>query len=230
MENNPFENTSSTSENFVNRPSVALGLPVTPNVPFPNLSKGTPPENTDPMDLFNNLLKSTPDSKISAIPLSSFSRDPRYSRGTRPGDDWEEQYAQNQSGYEQAFRGTVKGLNLVGTTIAGGFGTIYGLGSALVNGDITKIFDNSVNQGLQEWNEKVDRELLPNFYTKEEQDAEWWSRDNWMTSNFVFDKLIKNSGYAVGAMVGGNMANSILSKLGTGIGVRAANLLSKQGM
>lgn len=230
MENNLFQNTSSNSENFINRPAVAKGLPVTPDIPFPNLSKGDPLENTDPMDLFNDLLKSTPDSKISSIPLSSFSRDSRYSRGTRPGDDWEEQYAQNQTWYDQAFRGTIKGLNLAGTTVAGGFGTIYGLGAALVNGDVTKIFNNSVNQRLQEWNEKVDRELLPNFYTKEEQDAEWWSRDNWMTSNFLFDKLIKNSGYAVGAMVGGNISNSLLGKLGTSIGVRAANLATKAEM
>jgi|694.fasta_scaffold01841_4 predicted NAD-dependent protein-ADP-ribosyltransferase YbiA (DUF1768 family) len=229
MENNPFENTNPSTENFINRPAVALGLPKTPNVPFPNLSQGTQ-ENTDPMDLFKSLLNNTPDTKISAIPLSSFSRDSRYSRGTRPGDDWEEAYAQNQEWYEKAFNGTVKGLNLAATTVAGGFGTLYGLGSAMINGDATKIFNNSVNQELQAWNEKVDAEFLPNFYTQREQNAQWWEKDNWMTSNFLFDKLIKNSGYAVGAMVGGNIANGLLSRAGTAIGGTAASLATRSQM
>ena len=34
--------------------------------------------------------------KIDAIPLSSFSTDPKYEYGTRPGDNWEEKYAQNK--------------------------------------------------------------------------------------------------------------------------------------
>ena len=229
MENNPFENTNPSTENFINRPAVALGLPKTPNVPFPNLSQGTQ-ENTDPMDLFKSLLNNTPDTKISAIPLSSFSGDSRYSRGTRPGDDWEEAYAQNQEWYEKAFNGTVKGLNLAATTVAGGFGTLYGLGSAMINGDATKIFNNSVNQELQAWNEKVDAEFLPNFYTQKEQNAQWWEKDNWMTSNFLFDKLIKNSGYAVGAMVGGNIANGLLSRAGTAIGGTAASLATRSQM
>lgn len=229
MENNPFNN-DLTKENFINRPASALGLPKTPNVPFANLSEGSQ-ENTDPIDLFKNLLSAPSGSnKIAAIPISSFSSDSRYSKGTRPGDNWEEAYAQNQSKYEQAFRGTVKGLNLAGTTVAGGFGTLYGIGSAFANGDITKIWNNPVNQELQAWNEKVDREYLPNFYTEKEQNAEWWSRDNWMTTNFLFDKLIKNSGYAVGAMVGGNIANSLLSKVGTAIGSGTAALATRSQM
>ena len=100
----------------------------------------------------------------------------------------------------------------------------------MVNGDITKIWNNPVNQGLQEWNEKVDRELLPNFYTQQEQDAEWWSTDNWATWNFVFDKAVKNAGFAVGAMVGGNIANRLLMSAGTRIGAAAATAASRAQM
>jgi len=39
-----------------------------------------------------------------------------------------------------------------------------------------------------------------------------------MTANFLFDKLIKNSGYAVGAMVGGNIANAGLLRAGSALG------------
>jgi hypothetical protein len=233
MENNPFNNNPSinpfsdapaSSENLINRPSVAVGLPVTPNVPFPNLSQGTK-ENTDPIDLLRNIVNSpSKENRVSGIPLSSFSDDPRYSRGTRPGDDWEEAYAQNQSWYEKGFNGIVKGTNLAATTIAGGIGTIlYGLPAWAITGDVTKVWNNDLNQGLQAWNEKVDREILPNFYTQQEQNAEWWETDNWMTSNFLFDKLIKNSGYAVGAMVGGNIANALLLRAGAGIGRLASS-------
>ena len=223
----PKNTTNSTGENWINRKGVALGLPETPIVPALNLSTNN--KTLDPMEQWENLVKYGKRSdKIEAIPLSSFSQDSRYDKGTRPGDNWEEVYAQNQTLTEKAIYGVTKGLNLAGTTVAGGFANVLvGLPAWALTGDITKIWNNPVNQGLQEWNEKVDREILPNFYTQQEQDAEWWSRDNWMTGNFLFDKLIKNSGYAVGAMVGGNIANALLLRAGAGIGAAATNLASR---
>jgi hypothetical protein len=220
----PKNTTNSTGENWINRKGVALGLPETPIVPPLNLSGNN--KKLDPQEQWANLVKfgKTPD-VMESIPLSSFSHDPRYSKGTRPGDDWEEVYAQNQTWTSQAINGITKGLNLIGTTFAGNISNIVvGLPAWAISGDITKIWDNPVNQKLQAWNEKVDRELLPNFYTQQEQNAEWWSRDNWMTSNFLFDKLIKNAGFAVGAMVGGNMANALLLRAGSAIGRGAAAL------
>ena len=224
MENNPFDNKNSLSENITNRPAVALGIPKQSIVPFPNLQQGSQ-ENKNPIDLLRSIVASpSKDPRVSSIPISSFSTDPRYSRGTRPGDDWEEAYAQNQTFVEKA-GAILKGVNLAGTTIAGGFSNILvGIPSAFIKGDITKIWDNPVNQGLQKWNEKVDREYLPNFYTKQEQEADWWNTDNWVTWNFLFDKLIKNSGYAVGAMYSGNIANSLFLKAGNAIGKGAAAL------
>jgi hypothetical protein len=228
--NSPFNEKNQSTENFINRPSVAVGLPVLPKVPdvqFSNLSSNN--GNQDPISLLQSIIDSPeigPSRK--GIPMSSFSDDPRYSKGTRPGDNWEEAYAQNQTLTEKAINGVTKGLNLAATTVAGGFANVLvGLPAWALTGDITKIWNNPVNQGLQEWNEKVDREILPNFYTQQEQDAEWWSTDNWVTGNFLFDKLIKNSGYAVGAMVGGNIANALLMRAGAGIGAAATNLASK---
>jgi hypothetical protein len=209
---------NTSTENWINRAGIAKGLPTTPIVPSPNLG-GDKVSAMSVIDKMNLALKNGTSAQIESIPVTSFSNDPRYSTGTRPGDNWEEAYAQNQSRWSKAVNGTTKGLGLVATTFAGGIGTfVYGIPSALVNGDITKVWDNELNQGLQSINEKLDRELLPNFYTQQEQEAEWWSRDNWFTANFLFDKLIKNSGYAVGAMVGGNMANTILLRAGSAIG------------
>jgi hypothetical protein len=67
----------------------------------------------------------------------------------------------------------------------------------------------------------VDQEYLPNYYTDAEKDAAWYSTDNWFKTNFLFDKLIKNSGFAVGAMVTGNIANTGLLKAGQGLGKAA---------
>jgi len=202
-------------------------------LPNPKIARpdGTPydnnaVDNSDPFSDFRSIVNSKEvDPRVGTISLDSFSRDKRYSQGTRPGDDWEEAYAQNQTRWEKAYSGTIKGLNLAATTFVGGIGTVlYGLPSAFINGDITKIWNNQVSQGLQAWNEKMDREILPNFYTQQEQNAEWWSRDNWMTANFLFDKLIKNAGFAVGAMYGGNLANTLLLRAGSAIGAGAARL------
>jgi hypothetical protein len=221
---------NTSTENWINRAGIAKGLPTTPIIPTPNLG-GNNSSSMSIIDKMNLTLKNGSSDQIESIPVTSFSNDPRYSRGTRPGDDWEEQYAQNQSGFSKAVNGTTKGLGLMATTVAGGVGTIlYGLPSALINGDITKLWNNELNQGLQAINEKVDRELLPNFYTQQEQDAEWWSTDNWFTPNFVFDKAVKNAGFAVGAMVGGNIANRLLMAAGTRLGAVASTAANRAQM
>jgi hypothetical protein len=137
--------------------------------------------------------------------------------------DYEDFAAQGQEWYKQATNGVLKGANLAATTVAGGFGMLYGVGKAtLFTQKLSDIWDNEIMRSLDKWNEKVDNEYLPNYYTAAERNSEWYSTDNWFTTNFLFDKLIKNSGYAVGAMVGGNIANAGLMKLGTKLGGLAA--------
>jgi hypothetical protein len=126
--------------------------------------------------------------------------------------------AYGQSGWEKALNGTLKGTNLAATTIAGGFATLGGLIASPFTGKLSTIWDNPVMQALDKWNSYVDQELLPNYYTDLEKNAKWYSTDNWMTTNFLFDKLIKNAGFAVGAMYGGNIANAGLLRAGLGLG------------
>lgn len=134
----------------------------------------------------------------------------------------EDYAAYNQSILEKGFNGVVKGANLAATTIAGGFGMLAGATVAPFTGRLADIWDNPIMRGLDEWNTKVDQEYLPNYYTDAEKNAAWYSTNNWFTANFLFDKLIKNSGYAVGAMVSGNIANSVIGATGKALGTLAA--------
>lgn len=138
------------------------------------------------------------------------------------GYDNEEAAAQRQGILDKAANGILKGANLTATTVAGGFGMLYGAIKSPFSGRLADIWDNPIMKSLDEWNTKVDQEYLPNYYTKAETEADWYSPTNWMTANFLFDKLIKNSGFAVGAMVSGNIMNAGLLKAGAALGRAAA--------
>ena len=136
--------------------------------------------------------------------------------------DVEDQKAYSQSNWDKATNGVLKGLNLAGTTIAGSFGMLYGTSKWAFGGKFSDIWDNEVMQGLDKWNNEVDQNYLPNYYTNVEKNANWYSTDNWLKANFLYDKLIKNSGFAVGAMVSGNIANAGLKGAGAILGALAA--------
>jgi hypothetical protein len=140
--------------------------------------------------------------------------------------DIEDQKAYAQTYGEKAANGILKGLNLTATTFAGGFGMLYGLGSAAMSGRLADIWDNPGLRALDEWNNEVDQTYLPNYYTNVEKNAPWYSTDNWLKANFLYDKLIKNSGYAVGAMLSGNIANAGIKAAGAAIGRAAVALES----
>lgn len=146
----------------------------------------------------------------------------RYDVFARDIIDIEDQNANAQSWYTQAANGILKGTNLAGTTVAGSFGMLYGTISSMATGRMSDIWDNPIMQNLDKWNNEVDQNYLPNYYTNTEKNASWYSTDNWLTTNFLFDKLIKNAGFAVGAMVSGNIANGALKGIGAGAGMLAA--------
>jgi len=144
------------------------------------------------------------------------------------GANNEDAWGAQQSVLSKAVNGILKGTNLAATTVVGGFATMGGAISSLFTGRLADIWDNPVMQGIDKWNEKVDQEYLPNYYTDQEKNADWYSSDNWFTANFLFDKAIKNSGFAVGAIISGNMASGALGAAGTAIGEGAATLEASQ--
>jgi hypothetical protein len=144
------------------------------------------------------------------------------------GANNEDAWGAQQSTLSKGINGVLKGTSLAATTIVGGFATLGGAISSMFTGRLADIWDNPVMQGIDKWNEKLDQEYLPNYYTDQETNADWYSRDNWMTANFLFDKVIKNSGFAVGAVISGNMASKALGAIGTAVGTEAAALEASQ--
>lgn len=192
-------------------PNDYIGLGQT-NSKGENLSKTNPLK--DP--LYTEVFKPTEMSPtVTAKELYDNRRYKAYNKDTV---NIEDQSANAQSGWEQAGRGILKGVNLTGTTILGGFGTLYGIGKFAFTHKLSDVYDNEPLKLLDAWNTKVDQEYLPNYYSDKETNAKWYETDNWFTSNFLFDKVIKNSGYAVGAMISGNIAGGALGVAGKAIG------------
>lgn len=212
-----------------NESGLAVGLPAIPNLNIPDFSAGVPGTGAesstgDPFDAKYNKIISSGGDRLSSVSLSELNYDKKYPYAFR-GIDSEEMYAQQQSSFDKATNGVLKGSVLVGTTIAGGFGTLYGAGKALFtkDGKLSDIWDNEIMHTLDKINANAE-EALPNYYTAAETNSEWWQADNLLTANFLFDKVIKNSGFAVGAMVSGNIANSFIGALGSAAGGLASTL------
>ena len=130
----------------------------------------------------------------------------------------EDIHGQNQSRLDKAVNGTLKGVGLAATTFVGGLGTIYGIGKAFGSGKLSDVWQNEISESLDEVNKVIDNRYLPNYYTDKEINASAISFDNLFTTNFLFDKLIKNAGFAVGAIYSGNLAAKGIGVAGKALG------------
>jgi hypothetical protein len=98
----------------------------------------------------------------------------------------EELKAENQGAGEKWANGIGKFFGKTGTAVLGGtLGSIYGIGSAINNGDFNNFYDNDFQHMLDNWNEHMDTNL-PNYYTQKEQEnnilqslgtANFWAND-----------------------------------------------------
>lgn len=198
----------------------ARSTPSVDNIGYrePDLSA---PEN--PLSWFEKASQESLSTRPKGILVSdaTMNQNRRYSHYNPTINNQEDYLAYGQSNLDKAANGLLKGLGLAATTVAGGFATVYGAGKSIFTGRLADIWDNEGMRTLDAINEHVDNELLPNYYTDVEKNAEWYSTDNWFKTNFLFDKLIRNSGFAVGAMVSGNIFNAGLLRAGTAIGKMA---------
>lgn len=136
--------------------------------------------------------------------------------------------AENQPAIIQAINGTTKGAILAGTTaLSGILGIPYGIASAAINQDFSKLWDNDVTRTAQAINDAAE-EWLPNYYTKQQTEDSWYSPSNIFSANFIFDKVIKNIGFTVGAAYSGGLYTKGINLVAKGLGgLRAMALTGK---
>jgi hypothetical protein len=150
---------------------------------------------------------------VSSIPLSSVYTGDRYA-SSRPGQDLEEMYAQQQGISDKFVNGALKMTGTAASSFLGGTaGLIYGFGKIFETGRLSSLYDNEINNKADEVN-KYFEDVLPNYYGSQERDANWWSPDNLLTANFWSDKVMKNLGYSVGALAGGALWAKALGAIG----------------
>ena len=130
--------------------------------------------------------------------------------------------AENQPAIVQALNGTAKGTILAGTTaVSGILGIPYGIFSAVNNKDFSKLWDNDITRTAQLIND-ASEEWLPNYYTKDQLESSWYSPTNLFSANFLFDKVMKNIGFTVGAAYSGGIYTKGINAIAKGIGALKA--------
>jgi energy-coupling factor transporter ATP-binding protein EcfA2 len=222
------------NENLINRPAIAEGLPKTPIVPFfpsQGYSDNAASAGMSVNDYFSAKLAAAKPTGVENIPLSSFYIGDRYPE-TRPGTDYEEMAGQQQSALDKLGNGIIKMAGTATNSFASGtVGLLYGIGASILEQRLASLIDNDVTRQMDEASKRME-DALPNYYTKAEQNAEWYSTDNILTANFWSDKIIKNIGFSIGALGGGVAWSSLFRSIGLtnklvqmGVGMEAATAI-----
>lgn len=187
-----------------------------PNPPAVDIFANSDVQEKDPATLlydFQNKINSIPNrsSPASKYPVNPAQIDVsgRYPL-QRLGEDNEDLYGRGQSSFEQMWHGLVKGLTTTGTTfLEGTLGLAYGIADAIGTGKISHLYDNDVNNALQNWNQSLENKL-PNYYTAKARSRDWWEPANLLSANFVWDKFVKNLGFSIGAIYSGAVVTKAL--------------------
>ena len=201
-------------ENLINRPGVALGLPTVPDIALPKVGTGEPNPDYSVNDYYLNRIATHKPKGAEDIPLSSFYTGGDRFTETRPGTDYEEMAAQQQSAWAQWRNGISKTVGTAATSfLSGTAGLIWGAGAAMVNQRWASLVDNDVTRSMDDLSKRFE-DYAPNYYSHQQQDAEWYSPDNILTANFWSDKVIKNLGFSLGALGGGMVWAKALRAIG----------------
>lgn len=111
--------------------------------------------------------------------------------------------ANNQWAIAKLGAGISKGLILAGTTFLDGtVGLVYGIGSAIKEGELSNLWNNDFSNAMSSINQWSE-EIMPNYRTQAEQENPWYK--NLGTMNFWADSFLKNMGFTVGAMYSGKI-------------------------
>lgn len=188
---------------------------VNPGVTYPDLVKRIDTSYTTPSanegvpyaDIFNSLLqKGAPvagnERVFPVVPSAEVDLSGRYPR-FYPGMDNEEIYAQSQGGWEKAKNGVIK---MAGTALAtfidNTAGLVYGIDQSTKEGKIKPLYDNDITNSLNEWTSHLE-DKYAHYKTLRERNGHWWEPANLFTGNFLWDNIVKNLGFSIGAYASG---------------------------
>lgn len=139
--------------------------------------------------------------------------------------------ANNQWGIAKLGAGVVKGAITAGTTFVNGtVGLLVGAATAIGEQRWSGLWDNGITKAMDAVNEWSERDLAPNYYTEEEQNAAWYenafSGDWHRLANFWGDHFIKNFGFTIGAIYSGGIWSGVGGLIGKG-GAKLLGAISK---
>ena len=151
-----------------------------------------------------------------------------YFQPTSMGVDNEELAAQYQSFGSKAVNGVTKGSILaVNTFLQSTVGLVNGTYQAIADGRFASFYDNEFNRKLDSIN-KWSEDAMPNYYSQRERNAKWYSPDYLLTGNFLWDGVVKNLGFAVGAYASGGVFTRGINTVAKGMAsvIPAAKVVS----
>lgn len=139
------------------------------------------------------------------------------------GLDQQDTRAANQGWGDKAANSLAKAAGQAGTMLLGTFTSLpWGVAESMYNvakkkaegkdidlQDFKPFVDNPAQAELDKFNAVLEQEL-PDYASKEEQNSAALSAANVFTPNFLFDKVIKNAGFTVGAILSGKIIGSAL--------------------
>jgi hypothetical protein len=162
-------------------------------------------------DRINNTVNNTTNTSEFSYKASDVSK--RYPKNFL-GINNEELYAQNQSTTEKAYNGVVKMAGIATTTfINGTAGLVYGITKAAEDGKISSFYDNDLTNWLNDVNNGME-DSYAHYKTERELKGDWWEPSNLLTANFLFDNIVKNLGFSLGAAAAGFAWGGVFNAIG----------------
>lgn len=146
------------------------------------------------------------------------------------GLNTEDIYGNTQGTGEKVFNGLVKMGGLAASTFVNGtLGLAKGIVEFSDTGKFSSIYDNDVTRNLDDWNKEWE-DKYAHYKTQREQDSSWWEPQNLFSANFLMDGVIKNFGFALGALATGGAYSAALKGMGvTSKIIQAGNALEAFG-
>ena len=130
------------------------------------------------------------------------------------GLDNEELYSRNQTTGQKAYNGVAKLVGTAATTfINGTAGTVYGLIKMAETGKLSSFYNNELTNKLNNINVQME-DTYAHYKSERERNGEWWEPSNLFTANFLFDNIVKNLGYSLGAVGAGFAWGGALKAIG----------------